>query len=333
MSRVGEHKTMHAVIGTGTWGTAMAQLIARQQIPVQLWGRRAALTSTLQQTRHHEALPDVHLHPDIAVNSDPSCLAECDTWLWAVPTQHTAAIAQQLAESGLRPGMVTSLSKGIEITTGRYVSSILQTAFPEAIVACLSGPSHAEEIMHGKPAGLVAAGPSAVTNTLVELLHHKNLRVYRSHDLAGVELAGALKNVIAIAAGMCDGLQLGDNTKALLITRGIAEMQRLAAHLGAEAKTMAGLAGIGDLMTTCYSPYGRNLSLGRHLAAGGGVAEWEQQRGAIAEGAWTSQAIAKFYNKDTYDLPICSGIDQICWHGASVQEAMKELLSRGPREE
>jgi glycerol-3-phosphate dehydrogenase (NAD(P)+) len=322
-----------AVIGTGAWGTAVAALAARDGEAVTLLGRDPQKTAELAATRHHPSLPGLALPPALAVTADPAVLAGADLVLWAVPTQATRAMARTLAPHLPAGAPVVSLSKGLEQGSLARVSEVLAAELGERPLAAISGPSMAAECAVGRPFCLVAAGPEALTTLLVERLHSPRMRLYRSGDLVGVELGGALKNVIAIAAGICDGLQLGDNTKAAIITRGLAEMRRLGRALGASDATFAGMAGIGDLLTSCYSPLGRNRGLGQAIAEGRDPQTLLSARAGVAEGAWTSRAAIDLAARAGCELPIASQVANVIWAATPVPTAMEKLLSRAPKEE
>jgi glycerol-3-phosphate dehydrogenase (NAD(P)+) len=252
--------------------------------------------------------------------------------LWSVPTQHSAAIAEAVCDDFPADAPVISLSKGLERETLRRPSEILAAILPTAQVGVLSGPSHAEEVIAGLPVGLVCAGPDGLAERMQDLLHDNALRIYSTDDIVGVELGGALKNVSAIAAGICQGLELGDNMLAMLVTRGLAEIRRLGRALGAEDHTFAGLAGIGDLLTTCYSPHGRNRRLGLAVGRGEDVSALLSGN-TVAEGAWTAAAAMELARRHDVELPIAQEVDRVLWHGARVDTALERLLGRSAKEE
>jgi glycerol-3-phosphate dehydrogenase (NAD(P)+) len=322
-----------AVVGTGAWGTAIAALAARDGQQVVLLGRDQAKAARLARDRSHPSLPGVELPATLTVTADATRLRDADLMLWAVPTQGTRTLARALAP-GLPPGIpVVSLSKGLEQGSRSRVSEVLASELGQRSYAAISGPSMAAECAAGRPFCLVAAGPEPLTTLLVERLHSPRMRLYTSTDLIGVELGGALKNVIAIAAGICDGLRLGDNTKAAIITRGLAEMRRLGRALGALDATFAGMAGIGDLLTSCYSPLGRNRGLGQAIAEGHNPQSLLGVRSGVAEGAWTSQAAVALAGAAGCELPIASQVANVIWAATPVPTAMEKLLSRAPKEE
>ncbi len=322
------------VIGCGTWGAAMAVLLARHGAEhVGLWGRSADDPCAIDRSRHHPHLPGITLPPAIHVSDDPALLADADLLLWAIPTPFSAAMASELAPH-LPPAIpVVSLAKGIEQDSLRTVTAILADGLGPRPYGCLSGPTHAEEVVGGLPTGAVVAGPEALRTMVIERLHGPTLRVYASDDLVGVELCGAMKNVIAVAAGICIGLSLGDNAVATLITRGLAEMRRLGRAMGARDTTFAGLAGIGDLMTTCYSGFGRNRALGLAVAQGISATDHMATTGQVAEGAWTCRAAMSLSERYGIDLPIATQVASVLWHDIPVDVAMRELLARTAKEE
>ena len=323
-----------AVIGTGAWGTAIAALAARDGQQVVLLGRDPAKSAQLAQERRHPSLPGLVLPATLTISSDPASVQNADLVLWAVPTQATRGLAHTLAPHLPPHAPVVSLSKGLEQGSMARVSQVLASELGTSrSYAAISGPSMAGECAAGRPFCLVAAGPEVVTALLVERLHSPRMRLYTSADLVGVELGGALKNVIAIAAGICDGLKLGDNTKAAIITRGLAEIRRLGRALGAVDATFAGMAGIGDLLTSCYSPLGRNRGLGQAIAEGRDPQKLLAARTGVAEGAWTSRAAIALAEAHGCELPIASQVANVIWAATPVPTAMENLLSRAPKEE
>lgn len=322
-----------AVIGTGTWGTAAAVAMARHGVPVLLYGRDPDKVAQLSKTRRHPLLPQTELPASLTLTSQKSDIAGADLVFWSVPTQHTAEQAKLLAEAIAPDTFVVSLSKGLEQSTLRRVSEILAATLRAKSIGCASGPSHAVEIVAGLPACLVVAGPEALVQRALQRMHGKNLRLYTSSDLVGVELGGALKNVIAIAAGICDGLKLGDNAKAAMVTRGVAEMRRIGRAMSANDGTFSGMAGVGDLLTTCYSPHGRNRALGLAIAQGEDAQHYLASRQTVAEGAWTSRAAVELGRRHRVELPIASQVASVIWEAKPVRQAMDELLSRAPKEE
>lgn len=324
---------MTAVIGTGSWGTAAAVMTARGGGSVVLYGRDPAKVAAIATSRRHEHLGDTELPAGILVTSDAARLSDADLVLWAVPTQYTRALARTLAPSLRGDAKVVSLSKGVEQGTLARVTEVLAAELGQRAYGCLSGPSHALEAVSGLPLCLVVAGPSALCAETQRRLHAPRCRLYTSADLLGVELGGALKNVVAVAAGICEGLGFGDNTKAAMITRGLAEMRRLGRAMGANDVTFAGMAGVGDLMTTCYSRHGRNRALGLAIARGENPLEILKRLHTVAEGAWTSRSAVELGRRHHVELPIASQVASVIWDAKPVPFAMEQLLARAPKEE
>jgi len=321
------------VVGAGGWGTAMALVARRAGFRVALWGRRAEHVETLRRDRENRTyLPGVKLPPDLEITADPAALGSADRVVCAVPTQHVRATMKALR---IRPGTsVLSLSKGIENGTLARPSEILEAVLDKPRVTVLSGPSHAEEVAHGLPTVVVAASKAEPeARRWQEALSSPTLRLYSSDDPVGVELAGALKNVIAVAAGIGDGLNLGDNAKAALLSRGIVEMARLGSALGAHKGTFFGISGIGDLITSCTSRHGRNLRVGREIGAGRTLAQALEGMKMVAEGVWTCTAARGLAQKHGLDLPITEEVCLILHEGKAPLEGLKSLMTRLPKSE
>lgn len=322
-----------AVIGTGTWGAAAAAILARNGHDTLLWGRDTAKVAEMVRTRIQPELPGLRLPDALRLSADVADLAAADLVLWAVPTQHTRTMAQQLAPHLGRGVAVVSLAKGLEQETLKRVTEVLAETLGSRPYACLSGPAMAPEVAAGKPVALAAAGDADACRRLVERFHTSRTRIYTTSDLVGVELGGALKNVVAVAAGLCDGLQLGDNAKAALIARGLAEIRRLGRAMGAVDATFAGLAGIGDLLTTCYSPHGRNRKLGLAIAGGENPLDFLARSRTVAEGAWTCRAAVALGDRLGVELPIAFQVASVVWAATPVPTALDNLLARSPKEE
>jgi glycerol-3-phosphate dehydrogenase (NAD(P)+) len=322
-----------AVIGTGAWGTTIALLLARMGQPTLLFGRDADKVATLARTRRHDSLKAIELPANLTITADPNSLIDCDAYFWAVPTQASRTMAKQLATHISPAAVIVSLSKGLEQGSLKRVSQVLSDELGHRPYAVVSGPSMADECARGQPFCLVVAGAPEATALVVERLHSPRCRLYTNPDLVGVEIGGALKNVIAIAAGICDGMRLGDNAKASIITRGLAEMRRLGRVLGAQDSTFAGMAGIGDLLTSCYSPLGRNRRLGQAIAAGENPQSILAHSSSVAEGAWTCQVATMLGEQYRIELPIASQVAKVIWAATPVPIAMENLLSRTPKEE
>ncbi len=319
-----------AILGAGGWGTALA-VVASARIPrVSLWSRRVEHADRMRAARENPTyLAGVRL-PD-AVEIVSGDVPKADGYVCAIPTQYIRTTLTRTT-AGDRP--ILSVAKGIEQGTLLRPSEILHEIYGRAKVSVLSGPSHAEEVGRGLPATVVVADRQEKRAAVWQkLLSGSTFRVYTSNDPAGVELGGALKNVIAIAAGVCDGLKLGDNAKAALLSRGIVEMARLGEALGARKHTFFGISGIGDLITTCFSPHGRNLRVGREIGRGRRLADILDDMKMVAEGVWTARAVTKLASKLKIDVPICSEVDSILHAGKPPLEGLKALMARLPRSE
>jgi glycerol-3-phosphate dehydrogenase (NAD(P)+) len=266
---------------------------------------------------------------EVAVGAPP----EADVYVAAVPTQFIRGTFTELAPFLRRKSAVACVAKGLEQSTGRRPTEILREVLGRARLVVLSGPSHAPEVAQGLPASLVAAGDPKASKEVQDLFKGTTVRVYTSRDVAGVELGGALKNVIALAGGICDGLGLGHNAKAALLTRGIVEMARLGEALGAKPKTFFGLSGIGDLITTTTYPNGRNLSVGRALGEGKTLEEILGGMHAVAEGVWSSKAVAALARKHRVDMPITEEVCRILFEGKPAKAALRDLMNRDPKKE
>ena len=324
-----------AVVGTGTWGTAVAVLALHSGTSdVTLVGRDAGKIEELTRTRRHPLIAKHQLPEGLGLSADPASMAGAELILWAVPTQFSRAQARRLRAYLPAHAVVVSLSKGLEQHSLKRMTEVLSEEFGDQHrYGCISGPSHAVEVLAGLPFGMVVAGEEEVSQRVVETLHSPRCRLYTTSDLVGVELGGALKNIVAIAAGICDGLGLGDNAKAAIMTRGLAEMRRLGRAMGACDATFAGMAGIGDLLTTCYSPHGRNRALGVALARGVNAQEYLARSLTVAEGAWTCRAAVELGIRHRCELPIASQVANAIWAATPVTQAMENLLSRAPKEE
>jgi glycerol-3-phosphate dehydrogenase (NAD(P)+) len=324
------------VIGAGAWGTAVAVLLARQPgNRVRLWGARAESVHLLQQKRENaRLLPGVAIPEPVTITDDPAkAVHQADLWIIAIPTaflRETLTRFIGLTSTGIP---AVSLTKGIETATFQRPSEIIAAVLGIQSVAVLSGPSHAEEVARGLPTSVVVASSDlGLAGWVQRLFGTDRFRVYTNGDLVGVELAGALKNVLGIAAGVCDGLNFGDNAKAALLTRGLVEMTRFGVAHGAEPATFVGLAGIGDLITTCFSPHGRNRRVGERLARGEAVAD-VLAGPQIAEGVNTSRSVYDRSQQMRLDVPIMTAVYQLLYEGKPPAAAVQELMTRRPRGE
>jgi glycerol-3-phosphate dehydrogenase (NAD(P)+) len=320
-----------AVLGSGGWGTAVAVVLAqRPGTGVRLWSAREASGRELRDRRENvRQLPGVRIPPEVLLTTDPAeATADADCWVVAVPTaflRDTLARLKPLARPDLP---VVSLTKGIEAASFLRPSQVIAEVLHVHRLAAVSGPSHAEEVAKGLPTSVVAASPDvALAGWVQEHLGGDRLRVYTNTDLVGVELAGALKNVIGIAAGVCDGLRFGDNAKAALLTRGLVEMTRFGVAHGAAPATFAGLAGVGDLITTCFSPHGRNRRAGERLARGEPL-EAILAGPQVVEGAYTARSVYERESRMGLELPIMTAVYRMLYERRSPHDAVQDILSR-----
>lgn len=323
-----------AILGAGGMGTALAVLLARTSAEVRLWARDPAQAERLAADRENQRhLRGVAIPEAVSITAAAArALEDADLVLAAVPSAFLRATAGGLA--AWVPAGVPALSvvKGIERGTFRRPTEILVEVLGPRPVAVLSGPSHAEEFARGLPASVVLAGADIeVCLALRDLLMGETFRVYLNTDLLGVELAGALKNILGIAAGICDGLEIGDNAKAALLTRGLVEMARFATALGGQAATFWGLAGVGDVLTTCYSPFGRNRAVGLGVGRGSSLAEVQAGMSDVAEGVFTTQSVTALAKERGITMPITEEVHAILFEDKPPRAAVTDLMLRDPK--
>jgi glycerol-3-phosphate dehydrogenase (NAD(P)+) len=325
-----------SVIGAGGWGSALAQLLSARGLPVMLWAHDPAQAAEIND-RHTNAkfLPGVELSPVIRATPDLAVAAQAGLILVVPPSQFLRGIAERLAGCGVAPGVpLVCCTKGLEHHSGRLMTQVLEEFFPENPVAGLSGPNHAEEIARGTPAAAVlAAHDHELAVALQRFFCTGNFRAYTSDDLAGVELGGALKNIYAIAAGISDGLELGDNTKAALVTRSLAEMVRLGTRWGGRRETFYGLSGLGDLMVTCFSVHSRNRGVGERIGRGESLEDVRKSMVMIAEGVPTARSAREEAFKHGLEAPILETVHAVLFEGMSPREGLMQLLAREPKPE
>jgi glycerol-3-phosphate dehydrogenase (NAD(P)+) len=321
-----------AVLGAGAWGTALARVLHANGHEVAIWGRNPEVLRELKTGHNERYLPGISLPQDWTCESDLSRAASGkDCIILAVPSKAFRDVARSLAQS---EPILVSVTKGIEYDTGKTMCGVLRDCIPQARVASLSGPTFASEVARGVPTAIVAASENeAVRKTVQEIFHQPKFRVYRSHDLLGVEMGGALKNIIAIAAGVCDGLGFGDNSKAALITRGIAEVRRLGVACGAEAETFAGLSGLGDLTLTCFSAQSRNRQLGERVGRGEKMQVLSEPGSKLAEGVPTARSAFRLARRLNVETPIIDEVHAILYETKDPRRALVDLLSRDVKAE
>lgn len=321
------------VLGAGAWGTTLAQLLCAGKNDVTLWGYDAQLLGELQKSRRNEDyLPGIELSPDLKFEADTNrAISSPELILMAVPSRAFRDISCSLARFS---GIVVSATKGIEPVTGLTMCGVLAQTAPKARAAALSGPTLAFEVARGIPTAIVAASEDPATAGAVQKLFHRpNFRVYTSTDLLGVEFGGALKNVIAIAAGVCDGLGFGDNSKAALVTRGLAEIRRLGMAAGAQPDTFFGLSGLGDLMVTCFSKLSRNRGFGERVGRGEKVAAILATAKSVVEGYPTASSAYELAGKLKIETPIIAEIYAALYQEKDPARALRDLMARESKPE
>jgi glycerol-3-phosphate dehydrogenase (NAD(P)+) len=325
-----------AVIGTGGWGTALAVLLHGNSHRVALWGRLAEEVEPILAARENrEFLPGVEIPREILVTLDAgSALRGAELVVLAVPSHGMRPICGQL-KPFLPPGVpLINVAKGIENETGAHMSEVIAEVLNTDRIIVLSGPSHAEEVGRGIPtAVVVAAKDVSLATTARKVFMNERFRVYTHDDVIGVELGGALKNIIAIAAGACDGIGFGDNTKAALCTRGLAEITRLGVALGARRETFFGLSGVGDLIVTAFSRYSRNRGFGERLGKGETPEHIAASTQMVAEGVRTAKSAWQVARRMRVDVPITSQVYAILYEGKATKQAVRDLMTREAKPE
>jgi len=326
-----------AVIGCGGWGTALAMLLAKNGHDVTIWGVDPDYVDEMRRTRlNPRYLPDVELPEGVGLTARlQDCVPAADMVVAATPTVYLRSVCERLAPH-LRPDhLVVNVAKGIEEDTLLPGSGVIRDVCGAGYrLAGLFGPSHAEEVARELPTTVVATGEDENAARAVQSAFMcSTFRVYTNTDVVGVELGAALKNVIAIAAGVCDGLGFGDNAKSALLTRGLAEIARLGAAMGARPETFAGLTGLGDLITTCVSPYGRNRSVGVRLARGETLEQITESMDQVAEGVRTTRSACALADRHGVEMPIARAVQAVLFEGREPLEAGMALMEREPKPE
>jgi len=319
------------IVGSGSWGTALALLLHGQKLPVTLWGHDPEQVARVAAARENAAyLPGVALPESLRFEADLESLAGCDLVLLAVPSKAMREMVARLSTIGLgADAVLLSCTKGVERGSGWRMSQIVSESFPHNPVAVLSGPSHAEEVAQRRPtAVVVGCTDAAINQRLQQAFSTAFFRAYTSDDLPGIELGGALKNIFALAAGVSDGLGLGDNSKAALVTRSLAEMVRLGTALGGRRETFHGLGGLGDLMVTCFSRHSRNRAVGERLGRGEALGSIIASMNMVAEGVPTTYSASECARRLGVETPIIDQIRILLDGEARPQETLGALLSR-----
>jgi glycerol-3-phosphate dehydrogenase (NAD(P)+) len=320
------------VIGGGAWGTALAQVASAGGEETLLWALESEVVDAIN-ARHENPLflPDVALNPAIRATSTFGDLNACDAWLVVTPAQHMRAVLEQ---APARDKPLVLCAKGIEEKSGALLHQVAKHVCPAAPVAVLSGPTFAHEVARGLPTAVtLAAEDLALAERLRDRIAQPTFRIYVSDDIAGAEIGGAVKNVLAIACGVVEGKGLGQNARAALIGRGFAEMTRFGLAYGARRETLVGLSGIGDLVLTCSSTSSRNYSLGKGIGEGRSAADLLADRKTVAEGAFTAPVLARLARDKGIDMPIVDAVDALIGGRATVDQVLGALLSRPPRAE
>ncbi len=320
-----------SIIGAGSWGTALAVLLHRNGHKITVWSIVEAEIHMLQQEREHkDKLPGVRLPEDMVFTTNlEEAVKDKDVLVLAVPSPYTRSTSHNMAPFVEDGQIIVNVAKGIEENSLLTLSQIIEEEIPQAVVAVLSGPSHAEEVGRGIPTTIVVGARKKTTaEYLQNVFMNEVFRVYISPDMLGIELGAALKNVVALAAGIADGLGYGDNTKAALITRGIAEIARLGMSMGGKIETFSGLTGIGDLIVTCASMHSRNRRAGILIGKGYTMEQAMDEVKMVVEGVYSAKAAMGLAEKYQVQLPIIEQVNNILFKGMPVDEAVKNLMLR-----
>lgn len=324
-----------AILGSGAWGTALAISLAERH-DITLWSRDAEQVEVMRATqRNQRYLPDIPLPDNLTLTSEiADALHQAELVIIAVPVSGLRATLQLVAETSAPVGVIW-LCKGFETGTSllphQIVNESLPLHFPRG---ALTGPSFAQEVARGLPTALVlASADGEFGQRTAKALHHSRLRIYSSTDVVGVEIGGAIKNVLAIAAGICDGMQMGYNARAALLTRGLAEMTRLGLQMCGRAETLGGLAGVGDLILTCTGDLSRNRQVGMLLAKGKSLSAILHELGHVAEGVYTAREVQRIAQQNSVEMPICHAVYRVLYEDLPAKQAVEMLLSRQPGEE
>ena len=323
------------VLGSGGWGTALALVLCDNGHDVTLWSHDSAKAEEMTKTRENPLLKGVRLPDSLRITGDLACLEGADMVVCASPSFAVRETGKKAAPY-LRPdSILVTVSKGIERDTNLRMSQVLREVTGNICqVAALSGPSHAEEVGVRLPTGCVSACPDrAAARFVQDAFMNDYFRVYTSYDIIGVELAAALKNVVALSCGICTGLGFQDNTKALLMTRAMAELTRLGEQLGGTRRTFGGLAGMGDLIVTCTSMHSRNNRAGILIGQGRTVQQAMEEVGAVVEGYYAAESIHQLAEREHVDMPICRCAYEVLYHGKNVRDVVTELMTRAKKDE
>lgn len=319
-----------SIVGGGAWGTALAQTLAASGKTITLWAREARVVASIRDQRANNMfLPGITLHKSISATTNLADIAQSDAILLVVPAQHARGVCIELGPRLAKATPLVMCAKGIETATGKMMGEVVAETVPHATLAVLSGPSFASDVARGLPAALtLACHNETLGRRLAAALSSSQMRLYWSNDVTGVELGGAVKNVLAIAAGIVEGRGLGASAHAAIVTRGFAELRRFGEAMGARAETLLGLSGLGDLVLTCGSPQSRNMSLGRALGEGTALSDILGSRQAVTEGVYTAAAVVALARKKGIDMPISEAVHAIVEGSLSVDQAIAALMTR-----
>ncbi len=325
-----------SVLGSGSWGTAMAMCLANNGHDILLWARNEEAVNELSKTHiNQKYLPDVVLPENIKYTSDIAlCASEADVIIVATPSHTVRQVCNGIAPFIKEGQIVVSISKGFDTEKYNRLSQVISEEIPNCVVAAMSGPSHAEEVVKKLPTtNVVACEDIEVAKYIQRIFNSEHFRIYTTDDIIGVELGGALKNVIALCAGISDGLGYGDNTKAALMTRGMAEIIRLGVAMGARYQTFTGLSGIGDLIVTCTSMHSRNRCAGILIGQGKTPEEAQKEVKMVVEGVKTAKAVNYLAKKYGVEMPISKTAYDVLFNGKSVRESVSALMNRAMKSE
>lgn len=325
-----------SIIGDGGWGTTLAVHLARQDRKVKLWGPFPKYVEEVTRSRiNTKFLPGVKIPRHVEMTADlPDAIASADLIVLASPSQYLTGVLQQIKPCDYKGKVFLSVVKGIDTDRLVRMSEIIKEELGRVTVAVLSGPTIAGEVARGIPStAVVACRDKAIAAQIQGIFHSDTFRIYTNTDIIGVELGGSVKNIIALACGLCDGLGFGTNTKSAIVTRGLAEMARLGKALGARGETFSGLTGIGDLVTTCFSPQSRNRSVGEQLGKGRSIKAILSSMDQVAEGVVTAKAVYRLSKKLGVAMPITQEIYRILYEGKKPKEAVADLMTREKKPE
>ncbi len=334
MTEIVDNPARIAVLGAGSWGSTIAAMLRSNGHEVRLWCHSKAETIRLGEEGHPPGVPELKL-PDVILTNDlGEAVGECDAAVFVVPAQVTHQVARSLADLKIPVPISIICSKGIDLNSLKPLSAIIEENLPGSRIGVVSGPCIAREVAQGIPTSVVTAcADEEVARKIQHWFVSGSFRTYRQSDVLGVEYAGAYKNVIAIAAGIGDGLGFGANSKSALLTRGLAEMRRFVSALGGDDQTTAGLAGLGDLCVTCFSPFSRNRRFGEALGKGISVEEAIREIGETVEGVKTAEAVVHLAGKEGLDVPVADAVVRIVAGEWEPMQAVSNLMNRDLKEE